>query len=239
MKIIHIIVGLDIGGAELMLKQLVVDSQRHNQFDRHSVISLTSVGMVGKEIQNEGVEVYALGMKSLLDVPIIFWRLFSLIRASSCDEVQTWMYHSDLLGGLAARLAGCQRIVWGIRNTCLPSKSNNSTRWVRLVCAGISRWVPTAIVCVAESAKQFHINIGYDPQKMTVIRNGYNFDRLLLNESSRNRLRKEWGVPEGSLIIGSVGRFDSLKDPGNFVAASGLIAINYSNIYFQIGRAHV
>ncbi|EPJ6635327.1 glycosyltransferase family 4 protein, partial [Acinetobacter baumannii] len=41
-KVIHIIIGLNVGGAELMLRRLVLNSQLRGDF-KHEVISLTDV----------------------------------------------------------------------------------------------------------------------------------------------------------------------------------------------------
>ena len=63
MNIMHIIIGLNVGGAELMLKRLVashIDSEEYN----HTVVSLGSVGPVGRQLQELGIEVIALQMNS-------------------------------------------------------------------------------------------------------------------------------------------------------------------------------
>ena len=70
------------------------------------VISLTDIGPVGSEIANLGVPVRALGMKRGIPNPILLLRLARWLRNASPDIVQTWMYHADLIGGLAAMFAG-------------------------------------------------------------------------------------------------------------------------------------
>ena len=55
-KVLHVIIGLNIGGAELMLKRLVLHSQKKGEF-LHEVISLTDLGIIGAELQKEGVNV--------------------------------------------------------------------------------------------------------------------------------------------------------------------------------------
>ena len=39
-----------------------------------------------------------------------------MIKVINPEVVQTWQYHADLLGGLAARLAGIKTVSWGIHN---------------------------------------------------------------------------------------------------------------------------
>ena len=113
-KIVHIIMSLNIGGAELMLKRLVLHSHQKEQFE-HIIITLTDLGAMGPELQNEGITVHTLGMKSISTVPLIFLKLQRLLKKIQPDVVQTWMYHSDLLGGLAAKSLGVKKIIWGIK----------------------------------------------------------------------------------------------------------------------------
>ena len=121
MKILHIIVGLGVGGAELMLKRLA-ESHRNTIYE-HKIISLTTVGKVGLELRKLGVDVRSLEMGSVLDVPRVLWKLSRIIKLETPGIVQTWMYHSDLIGGLAAKSVGINNIIWGVRNTELDSNS--------------------------------------------------------------------------------------------------------------------
>ena len=107
---------------------------------------------------------HALNARSLRYVPRVLWKLSRLIRASRPDVVQTWMYHADLIGGLAARLAGNRRVIWGIRCTNLPH-AKMSTQFVVTLCAFLSRYVPRVIVCCAQSARDVHVARGYAETK--------------------------------------------------------------------------
>ena len=60
-RIVHIISNLEVGGAEMMLTQLVTGMDRgrfHN-----TVISLTDRGQLADRIESSGVAVHSLGMK--------------------------------------------------------------------------------------------------------------------------------------------------------------------------------
>ncbi len=126
------------------------------------------------------------------------------------------------LGGGIARLAGVPRICWGIRNTSLePGKSSRSTIWIARINARLSRWVPQAIVCCAERAREVHAALGYAAEKMVVIPNGYDLERFKPDRGARDRLRRDWGVADDLFLIGMVGRFDPQKDHANLISALG------------------
>ena len=100
-RVCHVITGLPVGGAQTALSQLAAHRQRLGC--EMEVISLTETGPVGKRIQDLGVRVRALGMSGINPVPPL--RLTAWLRQSAPDVVQTWLYHADLIGGVAARLA--------------------------------------------------------------------------------------------------------------------------------------
>ena len=221
MVILHIIVGLKVGGAELMLKRLIEFSQNDSHF-KHIVISMTCLGEVGLAIKSTGVEVRELGMKSMFDTPRAFLRLVRLIRHIKPDVVQTWMYHSDFLGGVAAKFASCKKIIWSIRctNTLTLRGSSISGYFSMKLCSWLSWFVPQKILCVAHKAMEQHINYGYDSSKMSVIQNGFNLNICSPEESIRAQVRKNISINIDSLVIGSVARFNAYKDHHNFVNAA-------------------
>ena len=236
MKTLHIIIGLNVGGAEMMLKRLV-ESHREDPAYRHVVVSLTDMGKLGPQLQSDRVEIYSLGMRSIFSIPQVLWRLVNLIRAGRPDIVQTWMYHADLLGGLAARIAGNRHVIWGIRTTDIRSAGSSVTLIVRWLCARLSKWVPQVIVCAAEASRQSHITVGYDSKKMLVVPNGYDFAWLKASVEERQALREQCGITHSQIVVGSLGRFHSVKDQGNFVRAAGLLATKYPQLRFvMVGR---
>ena len=235
-RVLHIIVDLDIGGAELMLKRLV-ESQQNRADYRLKVISLTGIGKVGRELQSSGVEVEAMGMRSALDTPRALWRLVRRIRTFRPDIVQTWMYHADLLGGLAARLAGNRNVIWGVRGTAIPQRGVSATQLVVRTCSILSRFLPRMIVCCAESARVFHVEMGYDRNKMVVIPNGYDLSCFNSTPTLRRHARDAFGFCDDDIIVGIIGRFDRLKDHRNFVLAASAVASRVERVKFlMVGR---
>lgn len=134
MKILHVIVGLESGGAERTLQRMV-ESDASNAAVAHCIVSLTGAGTIGPELQRQGVDVQVLGLRSVLDLPRVFWQLLRAVRAAKPDIVQTWMYHADFLGGLAARLAGRYPVIWCVRTTDLPAGDRSITALLRWACA--------------------------------------------------------------------------------------------------------
>jgi len=218
MKIVHVIIGLNVGGAELMLQRLVLNSSKKNQFE-HIVISLTDLGVVGPDLQNQGIKVYSLGMKSTLSILNTSIKLRKLLKAIKPDVVQTWMYHADFLGGIAAKSIGVKSIIWGIRNTGVGNELGIPRIIIRKLCAKLSYVIPSSIVCVAYKAKEAHTSIGYDESKIQVIPNGFDLNRFIPDKNKRFKLRSSLKITDECLVIGNIGRFALVKNQLNFIRA--------------------
>ena len=235
MRILHIIVDLDVGGAETMLKRLIESNPA--SIPETVVVSLSSLGVIGESLRARGVCVHTLEMRSAFGIPLVLWRLVRLIRATRPGIVQTWMYHADLLGGLAARLAGSRSVVWNIRSTAIPQGALSMTFWLVRLCAICSYFIPDRIICCANSAKTAHIKMRYAAHKMTAIPNGYVFSAFELHSDLRAKARSELGFDDGDMVIGVVGRFDPLKDFHNFVSAASYMATKRGHVKFlMVGR---
>lgn len=217
LRVALVITGLGTGGAEAMLEKLVFALPPQT---RTEVISLSTLGDIGPRLQARGVPVHTLGMKPGRPGPWAFLQLVLLLRRLRPDVVHTWMYHADLLGGLAARLAGIRAVMWGVRHSNLdPSANKRSTLAVMRLCARLSSWVPARIACNAERARAAHVQAGYCAAKMVVIPNGFDVQRFKPDASARGAVRAELGLAPNTPLVGFVGRFDPQKNHQGFVQA--------------------
>lgn len=215
-SILHIIAGLSDGGTEAVLYRLITADRTHS----HAVISLTGMGKYGPLLTEAGIDVRALDMPRGRVTLTGLWRLWRLILTSNVDVIQTWMYHADFIGGLASRLAGKRALIWNIRNASLDAKLiSRQTRWVVRACAWRSRVWPTRIVSCSSRAAERHVKSGYAHNKMTVIPNGYDTSRLGPDLTARARLRAEWEISRGVVLMGMVARWNVQKDHKNLIGA--------------------
>ena len=223
LRIVHVISGLELGGAETMLHQLLAGTDRERF--QSEVISMTTRGPVGERIEALGIPVHALGMKRGLPTP---WHLLPLIRRlrwARPDVIQTWMYHADLFGGVAGRLAGHLPVVWGIHHTRLERESTPAgTLWTARVNARLSHRLPARIVCCSEATRRVHIQMGYAAGKMLVIPNGTDLGRFRPDPQARRSVRAELGLAPDALLVGMAARYHPLKDHRNFVLAASRAA---------------
>lgn len=195
-------------------------------------------GKYGPLLEDAGVSVHYLGMNPGRPSIKRFLKLVSLIRSEEPDAVQTWMYHADLLGGLAAKFAGVRKIVWGIRHSTLEKgKAKKSTIAIARLCAVLSRFVPEKIVCCADKALSVHRDVGYAARKLLVIPNGYDLSKFMVDEQSGSQVRASLGISPETFLLGKVGRYDPFKDHDNLLSA--LFQLQLSGVDFKcllVGR---
>lgn len=217
LHVVHVISGLGQGGAEAVLNRLLM-APAHGI--RHTLISFTDEGLYGASLRDAGINVITLGMKPGRITPSDFLALRRQLIQLKPDVVQTWMYHADAIGGLAARMAGIRHIAWGIRNSGESLKSSSKTAWLLArICGLVSGWLPQTIVCCAQGARARHEQWGYDANKMVVIQNGYDLTRWQPDPQARERLRRQWKLDADARVIGFVARFNPLKDHRSLIQA--------------------
>ena len=222
-EVAHVITGLPVGGAQTVLLQLA-RRLPPSEFGTKE-ISLTEKGAVGLELEASGIAVRAVNMSRALPSPLSLFRLSSVLRKWRPDVVQTWLYHGDLMGGLAAKLAGRRRVVWNVRHSNLdPRHDRRSTIWCARACAALSGRLPSVIVCNSDAAASIHVGLGYDGDRMQIIPNGVDVETFRPDASARSDVREELGVPGDGFLIGLVGRFHPQKDHRAFVGAAGRLA---------------
>lgn len=232
-RIAFIITGLSTGGAEMMLFKVLerLDRQRFSPY----VISLTSLGDLAPRIAALSIPMEAVGMKPGPLGLLGFFRLVRILKLLNADVVHTWMYHADLFGGLAARLADVPAIGWGIRQSKLNvDKTKATTRAVVWVCARLSSWIPDKILCCAQVAKDLHQDMGYPTSKMVVIPNGFDLSRFSPDPEARISVRQELGLGPDILLVGLIGRFDPQKNHAGFVEAAAALHRRLPAIHFLL-----
>jgi glycosyltransferase involved in cell wall biosynthesis len=232
-RVVHVISGLEVGGAEMALLRLIISS-RGGRFD-HRVVVLTAGGGMWERFHQAGVEVIGLDFRGS-PVKSLF-HLASCLRQLRPDVVQTWMYHADLIGGLIARLVGIQNVIWGIHSTYVQAGGSRTTIALMHLCARLSSRVPKAIVCVAKVSRDVHITAGYDSQRILVIPNGIEPGNLGVPSGGRELARRRSGLSPRHIVVGTLGRFNPAKDYANFVYAAGIVAKQHPSVRFlMVGR---
>jgi len=234
-KSLHIITSLSIGGAETMLLRLI--KHKPDLVKSTIIISLTDNGEIGRILESIGVSVISLGMHNWSSIFKALFKLKKIIQNEKPDIIHTWMYHANILGGIAALLAKNKNIIWSIRRSELTRNESLSTYIVMRIGAIFSGVIPKVVVCVAESGLKNHQKYGYKSDNMIVIPNGFDLKKLKHDQVIRKEIRKELNINDDEIIIGCVGRFHESKGYELLIASSiEVIKLHRKVRYLLIGR---
>jgi glycosyltransferase involved in cell wall biosynthesis len=232
-RIAHVITDLEVGGAQIMLQRLVARLQASGV--ENSVISLSRAGSQPAEVTRNGVTLHHLDMTPNRPSASAFFRLNRLLAAFGPDVVHTWMYHADLLGGIAARLSRVAPVVWGIHHTpCASEPLKRVTRFIMRVNSALSSVVPARIVCCAHASQTAHRALGYAADRMVVIPNGFDTDAFCPDPTARTSVRCELGVGPETPLIGLMARFHPQKDHRTFVLSAAHLMQQSPAVHFVL-----
>lgn len=233
MRVLHIITGLSVGGAERSLYNLLSGglSERADA----AVVSLLDEGSLGESIRNLGVPVYELGMRRGWPGPRLLKRLQSIVRETSPDVIQGWMYHGNLAASAVARFSAAQpAVVWNVRQSFYRLKAEKLlTRQVIRANRFLSRGVHAIIYNSRLSCSQ-HSRFGFDDRRARVIPNGFDLERLQRVREIGQEVRAELKLASDSLVVGHVARFHPMKDQAGFLRASVQVARVLPHVRFLV-----
>ena len=205
MKVLHIITGLGVGGAELQLRSVL----QHTRHDAE-VVTLYNPGPVADMIRADGRRVRSLGMTSNTQISALN-ALRGLIADGGYDVVHAHLYRSQIYGRPAAWLAGVPVILsteHSIGETHLERREMTaSVRALYLATEAMSDMT----VAVSPAVRERLVKWGVRPRKVAVIPNGVDLTRVEFDATAREKVRAEFGLAPSDYVIGVLGRLDPNK----------------------------
>lgn len=217
-RVAHVITGLMVGGAEMVLTRLLGSLPRA-EFPP-LVVSLLSGGQLAGRLAELEVPVVSLGMTRALPSLRALVRLRRELRRFSPAVVQGWMYHGNLAAWLGARAIPGTPVAWNIRQTLYGlGRERISTRLVIRAGAQLSNRV-AVVVYNSEVARSQHQDAGFRPLRTQVIPNGFDTETYRPSADAASVLRADLGMPAGRRVVGLVSRYHPMKGHATFLEAA-------------------
>ncbi|GAA4705311.1 glycosyltransferase [Phytohabitans rumicis] len=205
MRVLHVITGLGVGGAEHQLRLLL----RRLEHDCE-VVTLVNPGPVAAAIRADGVTVHELGMRGNRDLSAIP-RLAGLIRDGRFDAVHTHLFRAGVYGRVAARLAGVRTVAateHSLGDGVIEGRP--TTAGVRALYLATERLGGTTIA-VSEAVRRRLVGWGVPDRRIEVIPNGIDAGELRYDSALRQATRARLGIPADARVVGGVGRLQPTK----------------------------
>jgi glycosyltransferase involved in cell wall biosynthesis len=218
--VLHLISRLGVGGVENQLFQVT------RRYDRSllspMVCSIRGKGEIGREIEEAGTEVIALGRRKVHQFdPMLVLQISRLLRQRGVRILRTHQYEAGLYGRLAALLAGTPVIVSSFHNIYRRRK------WHRERINHILARCTDRIIAVSECVKSDIIR--YDAiadEKVQVIYNGID-PAQFQGEVRIEEVKAALGIPPHSRIVGTIGRMTPQKDHATLLEAFANLPKNW------------
>jgi len=227
--VLHLITGLETGGAERMALHLAAGIDR--AAFQPVVVSMTGPGAMGPLIEAAGVPVRTLGLSRGIPDPRGLIRLAGILREFRPAVLHTSLYHADLLGLMMRWLGRVPHLLWVLH--CSESIDTGMVRPVLARCSG----TPDAVVTVSRVGQRVHEAAGYHPRRWVHIANGVDTAVLRPDPEARRRGRALLGIADDALAVLLPARHHPMKDHANFLAAAAIAAESCPNTVFALAGA--
>jgi glycosyltransferase involved in cell wall biosynthesis len=229
-RVFILIRSLEIGGAERQLVEILRGLDR-NRFEL-TVATLYDGGEFRPDVEAvAGVRLLSLGKRGRWDVVPLLRRLWVAVRESRTDMLFGDMSPGNELCLLLGRLLGT-RVVWCLQSSFVDfSLYDWLPHFLFRLSAVLSRG-PDLIIANSEAGRRYHVGEGFQGGRMIVIRNGIDTARYRRDSEAGARVRSEWGIEDGTRLVGVVARLDPMKDHGNFLRAASRLAARRADVRF-------
>jgi glycosyltransferase involved in cell wall biosynthesis len=233
--ILHLIDGLNVGGAEVLLRDLAEGLAMRGY---RVSIGYSTPGPLAKELAATGLHLTRLPRLARID-PVLLFGMLWLMRSDPPQVVHTHLFKSDFHGRLAARMAGVPVVV---------STLHNADVWAQRKALGalygFTARFADKLIAVSDEVREYHIaKTGVPASKIEVIENGVDVRRFGGMESTGNvgrsqpkgwKVRSEFGISPDAILFGIIGRLKPQKDHVNFLKAAAEILNRHPSARFLV-----
>lgn len=233
-NIVHVITGLDAGGAETVVYRLL---SRHDHRRFHpTVISLMPCrGLpLERKIAALGVEVYSLGLRPGRPHPGALLALLKKLRALRPDLVCGWEVHGNVAVAGASFFHARTPTVWNVCNSLGDlSTEKPATRALIWALARVSHR-PRRIIYNSPVSVRQHEAIGYRASRSVYIPNGFDCDVFRPDSEARAAVRRELGLEPEVPLVGLIARYHPVKDHATFLEGARRVAALHPHAHFLL-----
>lgn len=247
-KVVHIITRLDKGGSaeNTLLTVLGTDKRKYevvlvkgsSSESEMSRGEYASVAAGLKKAKSEGVRIINIRsffrrLNPVCDL-LTFFSLFLLLVKEKPRIVHTHTSKAGFLGRLAAKLAGVSIIIHTPHGHVFSGYFGPSKTMMFIILERLATRMTDRIVALTDSEKDDYIKLRIaDEDKVVVIHSGVDLAEFKeLAESEIPKIKRELGLPEGSLVVGTAGRLEPVKGPEFLVKAARDVISKHPNTIF-------
>jgi glycosyltransferase involved in cell wall biosynthesis len=223
MKVVYFIDHLRPDGTQQVLRQLVVGLSTRGYQQTIVCINDSWDAQVVQDLRDGGADVRIVG-KAALATGFGFLATWFWLRREQFQVAITFLFFADVFGRVLAHAAKVPRIISSLR-----ARNIHYTSWQRFLVRQTMRCVDTVVLNSAATRGFAIAEEGARPEQIIIIPNGVNID-YSPNMIDRAAVWAEFGLPDDSRLIGSIGRLTYQKGFDLLIAALGKIPDQHINL---------
>jgi L-malate glycosyltransferase len=154
-------------------------------------------------------------------------RFARYLRRRRIQIMHSYNFYPNVFAIPAARLARTPIVLASIRDTGA-YLTPRQRRVQRLACR-----LADHILVNAEAVRQWLIAGGYEPSRISVIRNGLDLSRFTPADDDAS-LRRELGIPDGAPLVAMLSRLSRMKGVEDFLDAAAVLAERFRDTHFLV-----
>ncbi len=230
MKIVFLIRSLDVGGAE---RQLVSLARGLEEIGHEVTVAVFYPGgKLEHDLEDSGVTIHSLEKKGRWDIIGFGKRVVQLLKSQQIDIFHSYLPGANIIAVLAKPLLGKTPVVLAVAASNMDlSCYDRTARFTYWLEARLSRF-SELIISNSKSGLLCAVQRGFPENKMIVLPNPHDTEKFRRHPDGRQKVRQEWGVHSEDVLIGTVARFDAMKDHRNFIKAAAILAKDHENTRF-------
>lgn len=225
MKILYVITGLGVGGAERVVTT-VADRMVNAG---HTVKIVYLVGNADVMPNSQNIELITLNLKSFSRLFIAVKRLRDIILNYQPDVVHSHMFHSNILCRIVNSITPINKLICTVHNS-------NEGGQVRMLAYKFTNFLSDVNTNVSEEATDsLVVKKAFKKSQITTVYNGIDTEYFKFDQFERNLLRNQFNIPKDKKVLISIGSLTEQKDYPNLFKAIQKLPNRNDYKFFIVG----
>lgn len=221
LKVMHITYDMRIGGTETVIKNIINGSDK-NKYDMSILCIESPLGPFAQQLQNEGVQFFELNRRPGFDTTLIK-SIRNIIQCNNIDIVHCHQYTPWVYGVIASAFSKA-KVIFTEHGRFYP---DFSTRKRQLVNPLLNLFTDQ-VTAISNATKQALVKFENIREKsIDVIYNGIIPPDI--DQAEVERLRKALNLNQEQLILGTIARFDPIKNHTMMLKAFAEVLTHHPN----------
>lgn len=214
-KVMHITYDMRIGGTEMVIKN-IIDGCDKNLFEMSVLCIESPLGPFAEELQKDDIEFFQLNRQPGFDTNLIK-KIRQIIKNNKVDIIHCHQYTPWVYGVFAAAFSNT-KVIFTEHGRFHP----DSSTWKRKLVNPILNLFTDQVTAISKATKEALIEFENIPEKsITVIYNG--ITPLTVVQTEVDKLKIDLGIPENNSVLGTIARFDPIKNHTMMLRAFALV----------------